>query len=218
MLVSDVFTDVRAHGFSDLIDSTLFGFLNYCYQDVNTREAWPYLEKLATGTFVASTSQQFSSITDIKQVLSLIDTTLDYAIEPMRSDILFKEYPTLLGTNGNPLFYYMPQVNPTAPNGWQVNLVPSPAADTYQLRYLYIPPVLIATTDTFVLPERFHRLLVLGTLKQCYRLEDDKDYALDVEREYELGIQNMREDLWARQYDRPDTIGDIMGDNQDAYY
>jgi hypothetical protein len=207
---SALFTDIKAYGFDDLANSVLFTHLNYAYQDINTIEAWPYLEKKSTGNF-AATAAQFTAITDIKQIISLVSVAQGYPLTPMRSDVFYKDYVNSLTLTGNPVIYHTPTVNATAPNGLAVEVWPIPPVSAYQLRYIYIPATLTLTTDIPVLPERFHRILTYGTLLSLYQMEDDMEASARIQQLYDRQLMRMREDLWTQNFDRNDSIADVSG-------
>lgn len=215
-----LFTDIKSYGFDDLSNSVLFTHLNQAYQDINTIESWPYLEKTLVSTFAATTAQ-FTATTDIKQVLSLVNTTQQYPLAPIRSDVFYKDYVTSLTLTGQPALYHTPTVSATAPNGLVINVWPIPptAGTACQLRYLYIPPTLTLTTDIPVIPERFHRILTFGTLLSLYQMEDDTEASMRMQGLYDRMEQRMRDDLWSQNFDQNDAISDVTGlDNWDAYY
>lgn len=217
MLASEIVTDVQNHGFADITSSDILVHLNDTYQDICSLESWPFLEKTLTGTFVAS-AQQVSATTDIKQILSFVNTGAGYELLPMEPDTFYKDYAAVLTQTGFPAVYYQPQVNAASPMGWQVNVWPIPAPlTTFQLRYLYIPSDLSAGS-TPVLPARFHRILTWGTLLSIYRMEDDPDSGMEFQNLYDRHYARMREDLWSRQFDRQEMIGDVTADDITYYY
>lgn len=214
-----LFTDIKNFGFSDFSNADLFTHLNYAYQDLNSIESWPYLEKTTTTNFAVG-SPQFAAITDIKQILSIINTVQGYELVPMKPDDFYKQYSNVLTLTGIPLIYYQPQVNAAAPMGWQTNVWPVSSVTTAcQLRYLYIPATLVNTTDIPVLPERFHRILTYGSLVSLYQLEDDTDSSIRFQGLYDRMLARMRDDLWTKQFDLNDTILDVTNDADfSAYY
>ncbi len=216
--VTQLLTDFQDHGFTDIDQSHFLTYLNHSYMMFCSREPWNFLEKVTTGTF-ALTAAQFAANTDIKQVLSLVNTTTGYELSPERPDTVYKKYSAYLTQTGNPFLYYSPQVNAAAPMGRQFHVYPIPTSGvSYQLRYIYIPALLTTGTDIPVVPERFHRILVFGALWQAYRLEDDPQSGDEYETMFEEGIQQARDDLWDQQYDRPDYVADIMDDYGYNYY
>jgi len=217
--VATMLSDFQDHGFTDIDQAHFLVYLNHAYMQFCTREPWPFLEKLLTTTFTASQAQQFTSTTDVKQVLSIINTTKGYALDPARPETIYKNYVSSLTVPGIPFYYYEPVVNTAAPMGQQVHVYPQPiSTDAAQMRYIYIPALLAAGGDIPVLPERFHRVLVFGALWQAYRLEDDPQSGDEYETMFEEGIINARQDLWDDQYDRPDYVVNIMDDYDYTYY
>lgn len=209
MLASDILTSVKLYGFDDLGNVEFLSILNDVYHDLNNLEAWPYLEKVVTGNSTSGTAQLFASTLDIKQVLSLINTTQGYSLTPYNTDQFFKDFTSMLTTTGQPGIYYLTVVDTAAPNGWNLSAWPIPnSVDAYQLRYLYIPADL-TISDTPVLPARYHRILVYGVLAELYDQEDDMDAAIREQNKYDRRIARMRDDLWSRQFDRQDYIGDV---------
>lgn len=191
-------------------NTEFLSILNDAYQDINSLEAWPYLEKIVTGTSTSGTAALFASTLDIKQVLSLINTTQGYELTPYDTDQFYKNYSNSLTTAGLPSIYYLTVVDAAAPMGWNVATwpVPNNSSDTYQLRYLYIPATL-AIGDTPVIPERFHRILVTACLAELYDQEDDDAASTKQLNKLDRKLRRMREDLWSKEYDRQDSISDI---------
>lgn len=217
--VTTMLSDFQDHGFTDIDQAHFLTYLNHSYMMFCTREPWPFLEKLFTGTFTASQAQQFTAVTDVKQVLSIINTTQGYSLDPARPETIYKKYVNYLTVPGSPMFYYTPVVNAAAPMGKQIHVYPNPiAADAAQMRYIYVPTLLTTGTDVPVVPERFHRILTFGALWQAYRLEDDPQSGDEYETMFEEGLQMARNDLWDNQYDRPDYIVDLANEYDYNYY
>lgn len=217
--VTTMYADFQAHGFPDIVIADFLTYFNHSYMQFCTREPWPFLEKTLIANFTIGQAQQYTGVTDIKQVLSLINLTQGYELAPERADTIYKKYTINLTTAGQPVYYYLPIVNTAAPMGKQVHAYPVPiSADSSQLRYIFIPPLLTTGADVPVVPERFHRILVFGALWQAYRLEDDNASGDEFETLFEEGIQSARQDIWDAQYDRPDYVVNIMDDYSFTYY
>jgi len=212
--------DFQDHGFTDIDQAHFLTYLNHAYMQFCTREPWPFLEKLNTGTNLSvGVAQQFSAVTDVKQVLSIINTTQGYELTPERPETIYKTFANFLTTGGVPIYYYTPINNSAAPMGKQIHVYPVPSsADAVQMRYIFIPTLLSAGADVPVVPERFHRILTFGALWQAYRLEDDPASGDEYEVMFEEGIQYARNDLWDNQYDRPDYVANVMDDYDYTYY
>lgn len=200
MLVSEMLAEMRDHGFDDLTDARLLGFINDTYYDVISREPWPFLEKEAVPT--VDTSGALTTPTDIKQILKLVDTTMGTRLEPMRNDEFLQLNASNLTTTGNPYAYYFIAEQPY--------VFPIPTTPTLKLFYIATPAALTSTPDSSpILPARHHRLIVLGSLVKCYMLEDDAENAAVFTNMYEQRMTQMRNDLWMQQFDRPDRIENV---------
>lgn len=209
MLASDILVDVKRYGFDDLDNAEFLTVLNYVTNDFYNVESWPFLEKLVTANSVVGNGQLFGSTLDLKQALSLINTTQGYSLTPYRTDQFYKEYASMLTTTGNPTIYYLTTVDAAAPNGYNLFSWPIPnTIDAYQLRYLYLPPDL-TISDTPVMPSRYHRILTFGCLVELYEQEDDLDAALRMQGKYDRALARMRDDLWAKDFDRQDFVADV---------
>lgn len=63
----------------------------------------------------------------------------------------------------DPMYYYLAGVDSS--NYWQIGLYPIPSTvENIQVRYLKIPSDMSASTDTPVIPEKFHDIIVYGAL------------------------------------------------------
>lgn len=200
MLVSEMLAEIRDHGFDDLTDTRLLGFLNDSYWDVCSREPWPFLEATASAT--VDSNGKVTSPTDIGAVLKFVDTVVGTTLEPMRDDEFLSTNSLITTQTGDPNKYHFV--------GNDVYVHPISTSNSLTLRYIRIPSALTTSPDaTPILPERHQRVIVLGALIKCYFMEDDTDNVAASTNLYEQKISQMRRDLWMRQYDRPDSIQDM---------
>ena len=200
MLVSEMFSEIRDHGFDDITDARLLGFINDTYFDVCGRETWPFLEKSSTVTVDAT--GLVTAPTDIGKVLKFVDTGLGTVLEPYRLDAFTAFNANQLTQTGNPYSYYF--------IGDALYVYPISTSNSLTLRYISVPSALTSTPDSSpVLPSRYNRVIVLGTLIKAFFMEDDAENAAVASQQYEAKIAQMREDLWVHQVDRPDTIQDV---------
>lgn len=217
MNVGAIQTDVQNHGFNDISLSDFLVHLNDAYQDLCSLESWPFLEKVVSTNF-AATAAQFTAVTDVKQVLSMVNTAQGYPLIPMRTDIFYKEYSNILTNTGNPFIYYVTGVNAAVPNGQAISVWPIPPVQAVQLRYLYIPSMFTQVSDLPVIPERFHRVLTWGTLLSLYQMEDDTEASGRMQMLYDRHIARMREDLWTSNFDINDSIANVGDDEWGSWY
>lgn len=203
MLTSEMISLIREHGFDDLSDFRILGFINTAYHDVCTREPWPFLEQTASPTIDATTGR-VTSPTDIGKVLGFEDTAHGRGLEPVRLDEFTRAYGSKLTLAGDPHSYFFVGAN--------VYVYPIPASGSFVLQYLRVPPDLTFSPDTTpILPSQHHEVLVYGALARAYFMEDDPENKLGAIQDFEDAISKMRNDLWTRQFDRTDTIQDLDG-------
>lgn len=210
--VSEIITILDDHGFSDAVTQTKVDAINDAYWDVCSREPWPFLEKSASVSFTAGDDTP-TMPTDFRAVLSLFIPAQSLVLQPERLDTLAKNYPAQLGSTAaadrnRPLFYYFV--------GNELRLYPTPdAAYTATLFYVSWPAELTSGTleAAIMVPARHHRVLVSGALSHLYRQEDDPDNAMLFETQLEKRLQSMRNDVYQRQFDRPDRVVDVYGDD-----
>lgn len=214
-LTSDMILELRDHGFDDLTDSRLLGFVNDTYLEFCSLEVWPFLETTnASVVTVAGAATLAAMPTDWRAVLSIINTTTGNAIEPERRQTIVKRFSSYLTTQGEPSFYYR------VGNTIGMYYVPG---QVYNLMIDYVKRPAALTTPTTggsdstpIFPADHHRVLVLGALARANAMEDDPDTSAFYEGLYETKVQKIRNDLWGWQYDRPDRIIDIF--NNDSEY
>lgn len=209
MLVSEMLSEVRDHGFDDLTDTRILGFINDTYWDICSREAWPFLEASAAVTVDAT--GKITSPASIDKVLAISTTSPNGPnLIPMRTDEFTRTYGTNLSLAGTPQLYYS--------EGDDFFVYPIPASAQLTIRYIRIPDALTVSPDSSpILPIQHHRAVVLGTLVKCYTLEDDPEQAGVFTNMYEQRLVQMRNSLWMRQYDRTDTIQDLETDEADYW-
>lgn len=204
MLVSEMISEIKDHGFDDITDARLLGFINDTYWDICSRESWPFLELSATPTVDAT--GLVTAPTDIGKVLKLVDTGLGTVLEPIRLDAFTAYHANELSKTGNPYAYYF--------IGDALHVYPVSSTNSLALRYIRVPAALTASPDSSpIMPARHHRVFVLGALVKCFLLEDDAENAGVFSNMLETRISQMREDLWKHQLDRPDTIQDLDNDS-----
>lgn len=201
---ADVISVLKDHGFDDYSDNQLLVIINEVQNDVCALEPWPFLEAVYT----AATTAGFNNVglpATTSAVLHMINTTTGDVIVPMRWDQIDKNYPNYLTQQGAPQFYYF--------QGEVAFWYPIP--DTTYNMYGGVqlqPTQLTATSDAFTWPTRHLWVIVLGCLVHLYQMEDDANMSQYYQAAFDGRLTRAREDIWKLQYDRPDMIGDIMGD------
>ena len=224
--LDEFYTQMSLYGFDDFDDSEKLMLLNEAYYDISTREPWPYLEKQIditvpdgqskvtnnSTTFQTSTNT-YTSISDLDSVLSFIDVSNRVVMVPERLDVIEKNY-VVNNLNVFPERYYF--LNE------EMILYPAARGNTnYILTYIAKPVALSSGTDTtitapFLVPERHHSVILYGALVKAFLVNDDPQAAA-FQNMFEQRYQQMRNNLWLNQYDRTDRVH-VLTDSYDWGY
>lgn len=199
MTIDDMFNELNLYGFDDLENSQKLILLNEAYLDIATREPWPFLEKLVTVTQSGNDGTVTIPDNDLGAVLSIIDMSGKLALSPERADVIEKNY-LINSDNNTPTKYYFV--------GNEINLWPVPSSGrTLRIMYIREPEPLTETTleADILIPKRHHSIIVYGALVKAFLVNDDPQSAT-FQNMYETRYQQMRNDLWMKQYDRTDRI------------
>jgi hypothetical protein len=196
--VQDIMDAMTDHGFSDTTPARKTELINDAYQDICSREAWPFLEKQATMNTVATVATPVLP-TDYNDAISLIIDASQTILVPIRLDDFTKRFAGSLTQVGTPAYYYFV--------GQVLKLWPVPdGVYAITLSYVSTPAKLVNTTDVPLLPDRHARAILLGAVASAYDMEDDTDLALKFDQKFEKRIATMKYDLMSQQFDRTDTV------------
>lgn len=196
--VQDLMDAMTDHGFSDTTTARKTELINDAYQDICSREPWPFLEAQATVNTVASTAAIVLP-TDFRTAISLVINANSIVLMPKRLDDLTKQFAGNLTQVGIPGYYYFV--------GNSLRLYPVPdGIYAITLSYISAPAKLVNTGDIPLLPDRHARAILLGAVASAYDMEDDTDLALKFDAKFEKRIATMKYDLNMQQFDRPDTV------------
>ena len=214
MTLDEMYTEMELYGFDDLEDSQKLTLLNEAYFDIATREPWPFLEAVKTiivpaaQTQITNNALVTNNVTDVNSVLSFTDTTNMVTMTPERADIIEKEYIVAADT-GTPTKYYFV--------GDEVMVYPATTGSTtYRLYYTKTPVAAVTASTEFYLPARHHSIIVYGALVKAFLVNDDPQAAV-FQNMFESRYMQMRNDVWMRQYDRPERIHVITDSHDWAY-
>jgi hypothetical protein len=113
-------------------------------------------------------------------------------------------YTADLSATGTPFIYYF------VGSAIKVLWVPD-VGYTALLEYNKVQAALTPTSaeTEFLIPQRHHRAVVLGSLSRLYALEDDAEQAQYFDNLFEKRIAQMAFDLITRELDRPQVIEDV---------
>ena len=209
MTIDQMFAEMDLYGFEDFDDDAKLILINEAYFDIVTREAWPFMEGLATIT-QPSNDDTLNVPSNFQTVLSLVDSQNNIVLEPERNDVIEKNI-RLNADSGSPNKYYFV--------GETLYLYPSDnTGTTYRLYYIKSPSVL--TVDSvpadILIPARHHSIIVYGALVKAFLVNDDPQAAV-FQNMFESRYMQMRNDVWMRQYDRPERVHVITDSHDWAY-
>lgn len=202
MTVQDMIDEFNDHGFTDTGVVRKVALINDTIWDICSREPWPFLEKSAQLDFDGTSASPTNMPADFRAVLSLRRNDNGDPLDPERYDVMARKWGNVLTQTGQPVIYYFLG---SALNIWYV---PSVGSNVLTLEYLCHQPALNqASVETdFLIPPQYHRAVVLGALYKLYDMDDDFDIGASFQQQYEDRILKMRNELWMRQFDRPDRI------------
>ena len=209
MTIDQMFTEMDLYGFEDFDDDAKLILINEAYFDIVTREAWPFMEGLAT-IAQPSADDTLNVPTNFQAVLSLVDTDNNIVLEPERNDVVEKNV-RLNADSGSPTKYYFV--------GETLYLYPSDnTGTTYRLYYIKSPSTLTVNSVVadILIPARHHSIIVYGALVKAFLVNDDPQAAV-FQNMFESRYMQMRNDVWMRQYDRPERIHVITDSHDWAY-
>lgn len=207
MTVADMMAEITDAGYGDVSTTRQVAYINDTLWDITHREKWPFREKNIGLLFDGTSDVPTNWPTDFSQAIWVYDTTLGDAIWPERVETIRDRYANSLSSTSqnNLLFAYFFI-------GKKAHFYPVPINDNgtprYYMDYIAEQNELTASSveADILLPKQFHRAIVTGALYKLALLFDDTDVAPMYQAEYENKLQQMREELLRRQYQRPDQI------------
>ena len=183
------------------IQTSVKDFINKAQRDIiNSEVEWPFTVVNLSLTTVAGQAE-YSRAADAKTIdydsftvqesASTAERTLQY--------LSFEEYLERfneIDTNptgdaqGLPVYVYQTPDN-------KIGLSPVPDVATYTVRYYYYQTTsdMATNTDTPVIPERFHDVIVNRARYFAHMLRSDVQFSQLASRDYESGLARMRVEL-----------------------
>lgn len=205
--VADLISELDDHGFADTLASRKVSVINDVANDVNSRQAWRYLQATTTITLDSVTPTMPA---DFRAVISLVIPSTGTILRPEDIRGVRKSYPSSANSTVPFLYYFV---------GSALSVYPTPdGAYPATLDYYRNQAVLTENSleGEILLPPRHHRVLVLGALSKLYSMEDDAELAVLFDNQFEARIARMAEDLDMAQFDRPMQVVDVYGDSFDG--
>lgn len=152
-------------------------FLNRGYHRICEEADWPFLQVTATGT------APVSSLTDIRDVLYVVDTTNHAELTPRDAGDIAFEDPDIT-TSGTPLYWWL--------DGETVKVYPTSAVGL-SIRYTKVPADLATGTDQPLIPSRYRLLIVDAAVLEAEKDKgpDPDEYRL-LQADYDRRIADMK--------------------------
>lgn len=188
--------------------------INAAVWDVCGREAWPFLETTIDLTFDGINPYPSNAPTDFQSVLDITNTADGTKLQPLLLQEADAALSLQLTQSGTAIYYYF--------LAGQLRIAQIPSATTVlRMRYIRKHPKLQQTDpeSAILIPLEHHEVIEFGTLVKLYDLEDDTDLSVRFQQLYEKAINDMRQSVWMRQYDRPNhiQITDVYDYDMDYY-
>lgn len=200
MLVTEMITQIDAHGFTDLATAIKLQAISDAQDDFCQRGAWPFLETDVTVNTVSG-SWVLTVASDVSSVLSVFDTVDNFNLKYMRYETLHNTYSsqiTNVAQDTASYFYF---------KGTEVRLFPTPnSVRALRVLYMKYPTPIALTSDALTIPLRYHRIVLLGALAYLYLMNDAETMADRFQARMEQRIQTSLNDIYTRQYSNPDSV------------
>ena len=194
-------TEFLARGFNDYEASASNTrkdrLLNAAMHRICEREPWPFLITTTTGNSPLT-------ISDLRAVLSVVDTTNRRQLDPEDIRTIREADPTLAVT-GPPECWY--QSAATIIGCWPTTVT------ALSVRYIKVAADLSLSTDSPVIPTRYHEVIVDGACAMAYRARNNVEMAEACRTAFEEGILQMSDSLLGIQYDA--TMGIVVSGSND---
>lgn len=192
--------DLGDHGFTDTSTTTKVRVLQDTIWEIEAARPWPFLETEITLTFAGGSGLASNFPSDFKSALQLKDVATNKVLVPLdESDLEKNGYDLSLA--GTARVYY--------PVADQLKVWPLPtSSDTIRMRYIQESTAITSSSveADILIPARHHRLIVLGALVRLYDMEDDPELAVRFQQHYENRLVRIADELFRKQYDRPDYV------------
>jgi hypothetical protein len=148
-------TELRDRGFDYLSDGRLTVILNSAKNALEDEYPWPWLETTTTGTAPLT-------ISDLKQVLYVVDTTNSAELAGTEARSIIAQRDATISTAGTPDSWWLDGTT-------TLKVYPTSTTVSLSVRYIKASPELSATTDTPLIPTRYHPVWLDYATIEAYR-------------------------------------------------
>lgn len=185
---ADLKQELADRGFDGILTDTRIGaYINMAITEICERTAWPFLVTATTGVAPLT-------ITDVRQVLSVVDTVNDTRLvyQPRRELL---DTDANLATIAQPSFWWLEQ--------GVVRVWPLNTTNSLSVQYIQAPADLVSDSDTPVIPARWHLLIVDGAAIRAYLDSDNFQAATTLQQFHDARVEQMVQTLMVPNLDGP---------------
>lgn len=201
MDVSEMISDLGDYGFTDSSTATKVRALQKAIRRIERARPWPFLRTKIDLTFDGSSGLATNFPANFRAAISLKNTASGKRLEPLDERDIEDIVGTQLTRVGAPLYYY--------DEGEKLLVWPvPPSGTTIRMRYYRQSDAITSSTTEagILIPARYHDVIVAGALVILYDMEDDPELAARQQSHYQEALAEMVEDLFRKQYDRPEFV------------
>jgi hypothetical protein len=166
--------------------------LNVRYLDVCERSQWPWLYTDSTPGAAPVT------ITDLRAVLSVTNTTLKVTLPHMDRASLLDLYGDLT-TAGTGVVWYRDSET-------VIRTYPADTTNTLAVRYVKVAAEMSGTSDVPLVPSRWQWVIVEGACADLHRDNQDFEASSACEQKFEQGVTAMLRSYSLDSLDGPDLV------------
>lgn len=202
MDLSDLREELQGRGFDFLSPARCDAYLNAAYKEINDTADWPWLETTTSGTAPLT-------ITDLRSILYVHDTTNDKPLKPADVRRLGELYATDLTTTGTCELYWLDGTT-------TLKVQPPDTTSSLSVRYLKNAATLALDADVPIVPTGHHLLIATIAQRKAAALDEAEqvDVAL-LDKEIQAELSRMVSTYMNRTLDGPDYISTGFGNSID---
>jgi hypothetical protein len=203
----ELLDEVFERGFDDLRDggtqeARVKRWVNQAYREVIDVAPWPFLETSIEGT----APLEVSGLGHVKQVaIAASDTSI-----PFISRAQVARWDPASDDTGAAEKWFLEGEE-------TINTFPLDTTSTLTVRYVMVPPELVASEDRSVVPAQYAEAIVAGAVNRCLRNRNNYEAAAEERQEMDRIVAKMRHSLLRPNYDANKSIirtglpGDYLG-------
>ena len=181
-------TEFQARGFDYLSSTRCNAYLNRSLAALSVEAAWPWLESTTSGTAPVTVS-------DLRAVLSVVDTTTSTELQPADRRNLIGMYTTLT-TTGSPAYWYRSSLT-------AISVYPANTSDTISVRYIAHEAELTSDSSSPSLPSRHHNVWVDRAVYEAYVDSDNFESAAMLKQKIDVEVFEMKRQYMVPNFDMP---------------